>query len=156
MDEHTTYDPASALADAAQSRNALADRLITPWWYHPVIGVPLGAMFALMDAPFPARIASVVVACAALGWAVAQYRRQTGLWVGPRETGPRSRPAWIACATVLGLLMVAVIANLWVWHLPYLGVVCGVLVALVYVVGGRITDDALRADIRAGQDRIAR
>ena len=77
MDEHTTYDPASALADAAQSRNALADRLITPWWYHPVIGVPLGAMFALMDAPFPARIASVVVACAALGWSSGAHIKST-------------------------------------------------------------------------------
>ena len=37
-------DAAAALDLVAASRAALADRLVTPWWYHPALGVLVGGL----------------------------------------------------------------------------------------------------------------
>ena len=60
------YNPRDALADVAATRSSVADRLITPWWYHPALGVILAALVLVgaLDLHNAVRIL-VAVACAA-------------------------------------------------------------------------------------------
>lgn len=42
--ENDPYSAHDALTDIDSSNAAIADRLITPWWYHPALGVGFGGM----------------------------------------------------------------------------------------------------------------
>ena len=148
---------AEALGAIDRAGGSVADRLVTPWWYHPVLGAALGAIvLAVGLAPrTPAGSACVVaVALAAsitMGALVAAYRRLTGLWVSGDRIGPRARRPWLPLILVLGAAM-AIVCSLFATgtHLPWLAVATAVVGAVAVVVLGRRFDTALRADLRAG------
>src|SRR5699024_12311806 len=57
------YDPRDALADVAASRGSVADRLVTPWWYHPILGALIAAI-VLVNALHLSNLVKIVVAVA--------------------------------------------------------------------------------------------
>jgi hypothetical protein len=138
------------LSVIAEARAAIADRLVTPWWYHPALGLLMaGYVLALGLGDTVVKIASgilVVVGGAALARA---YRRLTGVWVSGFDAGPASR--W---AAALGGL--AGLAGVTAWGLGASTdlrwpVWCLALVMVAAsVVLGRRFDTALRAQLRAG------
>lgn len=129
------YDPAAALADVDAARRSVADRLITPWWYHPALGVILAAIMlvAALDLHNLVRLPVALAGAVGIGLLIGAYQRTTGLWVDLRNLGPtatdRALPAWLAVL----LAAVAVIAT---------------------IVLGRRVDDAMRAEIRSGAAAI--
>lgn len=151
-DEGTGYDPLTALQDVDDSRAAIAERLVTPWWYHPCLGLVLAALVVAVGArlPAPATLGIEAVAVVALGVLVSSYKRLTGLWVSLQSAGPRARRAWAVYAipTVVCVLAAAALSPwlpLWV-----LGLLAGV-VLVATVVCGRHMDDVLREEIRSGE-----
>lgn len=148
------YDPRDALADVATSRASVADRLATPWWYHPALGAILGAivLVAALDLNNIVRL-SVSLACAAgIGLLVAAYQRTTGLWVDLRNLGPVSMRWWLAYVVLIGVAVgTALVPSLTDVSLPVW--VAALLTAVVFlgsVALGRKMDEALRAEIRSG------
>ncbi|MGY1737943.1 hypothetical protein [Geodermatophilus sp. SYSU D00684] len=90
---------AAQLATLRADREALADRVLQPWWYDVALGLLLFALLAsyALDSlwvTFPA----LVLFAAGLGALVAAYRRITGVWV---DTPPRVAAAWGAFVLVV-------------------------------------------------------
>lgn len=125
----------------------LADRVVTPWWYHPVLGTVV-AVVALSPTLPPSATASVIALCVVvLVLLPAAYRRRYGVWVS-EPAGPRSRRMfrWVMASIVLGVVGGAVLGMV----APVWAVVPALLVLLAVVVLGRRYDEALREDLAAG------
>lgn len=141
---------AEQLAAINDSRAAAADRLITPWWYHPVLGLLVaGYTVAYSLGNTVVRLVGVLVflgACVAL---IRAYRHLTGIWISGHRAGRASRWAY-AMGGLIGIglaggLGIAAFTDLrWaVW------VIAAVLFVGVIVLGHRF-DRAVRAQLRAG------
>ena len=141
-------DAATALALVASSRAGLADRLVSPSWYHPC----LGAMLGLFSASYALRSAAATFVALALLLVggllmVRAYRRATGVFVNGLRAGAASR--WAGAGGALSA--VTIVAGIaldreldWRWAL----VAAGVVVAVVTVVMGNRFDEALRTQLR--------
>lgn len=153
--EASPYTPENALRDADEARDHAAARLVTPWWYHPILGVAAAiSLLGLALAPdgqtsfWPIVSIGIMVA---LIWA---YRKITGVWVGPSQSGPRSRPIWIAYTIILVGAYVAALMVRYTAAPAGLAVLLAVALVVVTVLLGRRLDEALRADIRAGDTTL--
>jgi hypothetical protein len=137
------------LAAIAQARAAAADRLTTPWWYHPTLGLLCAAYVPAVSFGAAAWRAVAVVLFVCAGAALVQaYRRQTGVWVSGFHRG-RSRRWAIATSLLLGLTVAGGLATA---QLTDRGWVVWLLSAVAFVgvnAFGRAYDAALRADLRA-------
>lgn len=138
----------AALYAIGNQRGHLADRLVTPRWYHPVQG---GAL-ALLVASFATRRLAVVAA-AALLYAVVlvvlphAYRRSTGVWVDAPTPPQAARVARSLGWTALVALVVALVtAGVGLWPVPLVAAVLAFW--RTQVLGARF-DDALREELRA-------
>jgi hypothetical protein len=72
-------DARAQLGALALDRAALADRLVTPAWYHPVLAA-LVFVFVAGAASERWWIVSFTVYCAGLVWLTTTYRKITGMW----------------------------------------------------------------------------
>lgn len=145
-----------ALAQVQSAREQMARRVTTPAWYHPCLGCVEGLLIFSMSFPTSgwgtaARLVVAIAALAAIAVLVRVYRRLTGVWIGPKQAGPRARRPWIWLVLIMVVcLLLALAAQV----LPG-SMIWGALLAVVgwasMVVLGRRFDDGLRADIRAGQ-----
>jgi hypothetical protein len=147
--ERQRAEAAAALEQIADSRAALAERLIAPWWYYAAGGAVAGGCIAQTALPavgwirIPVLLALVLVG----GWLLPRaYRTATGFSViGP--PGPRSR-RWL-----FALVFVAVavwpaggaLQAVWGWVGP---VLAGIVTVPVITVVLRRYDAAVRADLR--------
>lgn len=150
MESENEDQASDALTVIGEARAAAADRLVTPWWYHPILGFLVSAYvigFSLGNTLV--RAVSLVLFLGGCLLLVRAYRRLTGVWISGFDAGPASRWAWIlggATATaMLGSLIIAWTTSL-VWPTWCIAVAAGVGVVIV----GRRFDVALRAQLRAG------
>lgn len=148
------YDPRDALADVAASRSSVADRLITPWWYHPALGMILAALVLVgaLDLHNAVRIPVAVACAAAIGLLVSAYQRVTGLWVDIRNLGPVSLRWWFAYLVMVVVVVgISLVPSFTDRGLPGWTTALLVVVILVgTIVLGRGMDAAMRAEIRSG------
>lgn len=159
-DSAAPYDPVAALADVGDARRAVADRLITPWWYHPALGIIIAAILlvAALDLHNLVRLPVALAGAVGIGLLVGAYQRTTGLWVDMRTLGPTSRRWWLAYATVVLVLTVASLAPTATDRaLPtWLALLLAAVALVATIVLGRRVDDAMRAEIRSGAAAIPR
>jgi hypothetical protein len=141
-------DPARALDEVARSRARLADRLVTPWWYHPALGLMAGVLVATPAARSTA-VTAAVLALYGVGVSllVQAYRARTGVWVNGLRGGRASR--W---AVALGVVIaVAFLTGITLdkaldWRAAPLA--AGVVTGLATVLLGRQFDESLRRELR--------
>jgi hypothetical protein len=140
----------AALAAVERSRSDIADRLYTPWWYHPVLGVLVGGLItvALAGLGFTVLIPVLIAYAAGLAALVTVYRRKAGVWVYSHEGGPKSRRSVHRFgAAMLGVVIIGAafaIGMELVWAAPATGLV----VAVSLAIWGRHFDKVLRAELR--------
>jgi hypothetical protein len=140
---------AEQLAAVTDARAAVAGRLITPWWYHPILGLLLaGYVLGMGLGNTGVRLAAAVLFVAGGSALANAYRRLTGVWVSGLDAGRASR--W---AIGMGALVGVIAVTAWiigastelrwpVWSLAAVGLVGTVVL-------GRRFDSALRAQLRA-------
>ena len=131
----------------AGSRAELADRLVTPWWYHPVPGVLVGGLIAAQALPALGSLLVLPLHGVGLGLLVAAYRRRTGLWISGFHPASPKGPLWAVVGVVAALLVAAAVLDEG-FGITAAPVVAGVLAVPVVVVVGRRYDEALRASLR--------
>ncbi len=145
------YGPDEALADVEASRVAIADRVVTPWWYHPALGIIQASL--VLNIAFAKGVVSVLLtllAVAGIGVLVRVYTSRYGLWLGPDQLGPRSRRVFRAIVAVtvaglaLGIAHTVGAAPSWV---AILG--AGITLVGTTVLGPRL-DERWRDEVRAG------
>lgn len=146
-------DVGDPLLEVATARRRLAERLYTPWWYHPVLGLLLGLLVlqlggalgrhAMFLAPLP--LIGVIV----LGRI---YRRLSGIDLfgddGP-DGGPRGRS--LLALYICGLTICCAVSFV-LGHQFGIGGIAWAIAALVVVgsvVVGRRYDGLLRAQLRS-------
>lgn len=93
-------DSGSGASDGDAAREALsaldadgarlAQRVITPWWYHPILGVIVALM--IFGVAYPGALGFGLVAIGVIGIAllVRVYTLRTGVWIS-RAAGPSTR-----------------------------------------------------------------
>jgi len=126
----------------------LADRLITPVWYHPTLGLLAGGLIAIAElrnlAVFIAALLVYAVGCGVL---VSSYRRLTGVWVSGMRRGPAGRISIQLVGTLYVIAGLAALLGL-AAGVPGAFLAGGVVAFVAVVLLGRRFDDALRRELR--------
>lgn len=142
----TPSEAREALAGLEADDARLAERLVTPGWYHPVLGAIVALIVCTQALPSPASVAFLPVALFALPALVLVYRRRYGLWVG-RPAGPRSKRLlgtmvvlFLLCFGAALVVKFTAVAYAWVLLPAGVGFVASVVL-------GRRYDDALRQEL---------
>ncbi|THV37066.1 hypothetical protein [Glycomyces buryatensis] len=137
----------AALDSVQQSRSDIADRLYTPWWYHPALGVLVGGLVAAVTGGVHFSVLLVVYTAGLVGL-VYTYRRVAGVWINGYEAGPKSRRSlfrFVVVLLVIGIVGAAFSIGMELrWFTP----ITGLVIAVYTTVWGRQFDKVLRADLR--------
>jgi hypothetical protein len=142
--ETEQLDAREALEAVAQGRREAADRLVTPWWYHPILGLLIGALIVVQGThSFVLKTAVPIAVLGGAGALIASYTRLTGLWVSGYRRGPAGR--WTVALVVGYLAAYGVAAG---FGSLAASIPAGAFVFVFTVVVGRGFDEALRREIR--------
>ncbi len=151
VESQPRLDPADASASLALVEGANADlaaRLVTPWWYHPGLGLAEAALVISVGLPndaWPIRLGLVLVASIAVGALAGAWSRRTGLSAWSTQY---SRLAWQEVLALFLILMAAFAVVLVVQQ----AVVTAAMAVLAFagtVVLGHSIDRALRRRLRS-------
>ena len=138
------------LSIITEARAAVADRLITPWWYHPILGLlVVGYLVGISLGGTTVRLITAVLFAIGCGLLVRTYRHLTGVWASGVNAGRAIRWARALAAVVVVCLTVSWGIAYWTeltWPVWCLAVV--VFIGTISL--GRRFDTALRAQLRAG------
>jgi hypothetical protein len=155
MESQSVPDPqqaADALGLVGETRGQLADRLVTPWWYHPALGLSLALLIASWSTHDGWLVLTAVgIYVAALVGLPRLYRRVTGVWVNGLVQR-RARRWAVALGWTGAVGLVLGIAASWRDGLWPLGVASAVAVFVLTLVFGRRFDEELRAELREDPD----
>ena len=144
----------AALAALDVDAVRLAERVVTPWWYHPALGLIVALLVGAQAlAPTPAIILTVL-GVVLLPVLAAVYTRRYGVSV-TRPAGPRSRRLLFATIAVLALAMVSVLVLRAADASPWWAVVPVAIAFMATVALGRRYDDALRGELAHNGPRSA-
>jgi hypothetical protein len=146
----TPQEAQAALAAVDESRSDIADRLITPWWYHPVLGVLIGGLItvATIGVAFPTLIGVLAVYAVGVYLLMSAYRRKTGVWMNGFGGGPRARRSLVLLFATTLLIAIAGSVFSMGLEIRWTAVLTGLAVALTMTFWGRHYDALLRAELR--------
>lgn len=142
----TADEARAALTDLGTDGARLAQRMVTPWWYHPALGVIVAVVVAAQSLRGSASAIVVALAVIAIPALLAAYRRRYGVST-TSPVGPRSRRLLL---TMLGILLLAMAAGVVVklsGSSPEWVLVPAALAGVATVLLGRRYDDALRGEV---------
>jgi hypothetical protein len=139
---------ADALDLVKSTRSELADRLITPWWYHPILGLMAAWVIA---APATHSIvvwyAAMALFAVGCGLLARTYRAKTGVWVSGTNAGAASRWAWALALVLVAAggfsALAAILFDAW----PVSIAVALAQIPVTVLIGRRF-DDVLRRQLR--------
>lgn len=146
-------DARGPLAEVAAAGQRLADRLYTPWWYHPVLGLLLGVLVLqlvwVFSRPGVILMPVPVLGVIALGRI---YRRLSGIdlyGTDAPDGGQRGRSllAIYVCALIVCFAVAFLLSNQ--LGLRWTAWAFATLVAVGTVIVGRVYDGLLRAQFRS-------
>lgn len=148
MENQSAREAQEALAAVQGARSNAAERLVTPWWYHPVLGL-LAAVFvvAYTIGGLAVMISVAVVYFLGIGILVGTFKKQTGMWINGLRAGKAS---WWTLPLVV--IMIGAMVTAYYFHaaqgLDWPGWVAGAVVFIAVNVFGRAFDVALRKQLR--------
>jgi hypothetical protein len=140
----------AALAAVDESRSDIADRLVTPWWYHPILGVLVGGLItvATIGVAFPTLIGVLAVYAVGIYLLMSAYRRKTGVWMNGFGGGPRARRSLaLLFAVTLAITIAGSVLSMGL-EIRWAALLTGLAVALTMTLWGRHYDNVLRAELR--------
>jgi hypothetical protein len=135
----------ASLEDVHRMEADLADRLVTPWWYYPGLGLVEALIVSSMAFPDVLRALALVVGVAGIGLLVSAYRRLTGLGMSNQYFALAR--GWSLALVVVILLAFGVVLLV---DRPVVTAVTAVVVFVATVVLGRRADSAVRYRLRHG------
>ncbi len=148
MENNAANEARSALAAIDGARSAAAERLTTPWWYHPVLGLLVAAFVVAYTTGGP--VTMVVVGLGyflGIGILVGVYKARTGVWINGLTAGKAS---WWTVPLVV--IMIACVGGAYYFHaamgLQWPAWLAAALVFSAVNIFGRRFDVALRTQLR--------
>ena len=143
---HPSREEARAsLEDVRRMGVALADRMVTPWWFYPGLGLYEALLVTSISFPKVLSWPAILIGLACLGLLVRKYQRQTGLGMSNQYFALAR--GWIIA--MLAVILAAILVNLLVDE-PVVVAATGVVVFVATVVLGGRADTAMRNRLRHG------
>ncbi|WP_205323683.1 hypothetical protein [Glycomyces sp. YM15] len=140
----------AALAAVQESRSDMADRLITPWWYHPVLGVLVGGLItvATIGVAFPVLMGVIAVYALGVFLLMSAYRRKARVWMSGFDGGPKARRSITLLLIVT--LAIAIAGSVFSMGLEirWTALLTGLAVGVTMTLWGRHYDKVVRAELR--------
>ena len=128
----------------------LADRVVTPWWYHLALGAVAAVFVVSQLLPEPASSGVLVLGIAAIPLLTAAYSRRYGVSLN-QPAGPRSRRLLM---TTVGVLLAAMAFNVFIklaGSSPLWSLLAALVAFVATVALGRRYDEAFRDELGAGE-----
>jgi cobalamin synthase len=123
----------------------LADRMVTPWWFYPGLGLYEALLVTSISSPKVLSLPALIIGLAFLGLLVRKYQSQTGLGMSNQYFA--LAPGWIL--TLVVVILAACVINLLVDQ-PVVIAATAVFAFVATVVLGRRADSAMRYRLRHG------
>ena len=149
MENKQSDDIARSFAAINAGRAAAADRLVTPVWYHPILGVmAAGYLVALTLGGTVTLIIAVVLLLIGIPALVSAYRKLTGVWIWGFSAGKAS--VW---TTVMAIALAVSAGGMYYFH-NVVGIdwpvwLLGIAVVAAVMYLGHRFDTAVRNQLRA-------
>ena len=143
-------DPRAALALAERTRERLAARAATPFWYPPLYGLGCGLLVAGGGLPQPWGIMLVALGIISVALLYARWTQSSGLSVNGYRAGA-TRVIAVGLVVALLALLLAGLALREAMGLVWAPIVCGVVGALVAAFASAAWDKAWQEQIRRGE-----
>jgi len=142
-------DAARMLAEVEAANIDLARRARAPVWYHPALGLLMGAVVAVQGQAVPLMLAVYAVFVVGLLLLVKAYKRRTGLWVSGYRAG---RTRWVAVGLAVAAALAVLGSALLVRERGLVAApfVLGAVIAAIVTAGGFAWEVAFRRDLRDG------
>lgn len=136
----------AALIDLDHDTARLATRVVTPWWYHPVLGALVATIVAAQTLPTALSVSLIALGVIGMPILVSVYSRRYGVVI-TAPVGPRSK-GWLGLTlAAFGLAMVAGLLIKLSGLAPPWALIPAALVFVATIVLGRRYDQALRDDL---------
>lgn len=144
MENQSSNEARAAFAAVDAGRAAAAERLITPLWYHPILGL-LASGYLLATSSRSTIITLIAIPVFILGVfaLVSAYKKVTGVWISGFSAG---RASWWAAAMGVALVTCFGLVFTGIW--PPLGAAVAAFISVN--VFGLLFDRTLRASLRDG------
>ncbi|MFT3889744.1 MAG: hypothetical protein QM713_16495 [Arachnia sp.] len=148
----TADEARAALSQMGIDGEQLANRIVTPWWYHVGLGIIVAVMVGAQVLPGSLSVILTGVSVAGIPLLMLTYARTYGV-TSTQPAGPRSRLWLFVAVGVLVLCMAAVLVVRLTASTPWWGVLAAVVAFAGTVVSGRRYDDALRDELAGRSGR---
>jgi len=135
----------ASLDDVRHLEADLADRLVTPWWYYPGLGLVEALFITSMTFPLWLQLPAVAAGLAGLGLLVRNWQRLTGLGLSTHYFA--LAPGWVTALVVVYLSAIVVVL---LADQPVVTAVIAAVLLAATVVLGRRADTAMRYRLRHG------
>lgn len=135
-----------ARGDSRDDGSRLAARVVTPWWYHPALGVIVAAFAASPAFPGASGIWAVAIGIVLLPILTLTYNRRYGVST-TQPAGPRSKRLLLAMLAILILAMASTLSIKLLALSAWWVVAPAVVAFAATVVLGRRYDAALRDEL---------
>jgi multisubunit Na+/H+ antiporter MnhG subunit len=139
----------AALSALDADRQNLADRIRTPAWYYPLLGVATAMIIGSPGAGVPAQFILVAFGCLGITLLATAYQRHTGLTI-TRMAGPRSRTTAILLGVFIVLLLPVSFSLTATGHAVWVWLPAAAAFAAMWI-GGVIYDRAYDRELRRGR-----
>ena len=144
MENQSLDEARAALSAIDAGRTAAAERLVSPLWYHPILGILVaGFLAALTSRSIIITLIASPIFFAGVFALVSVYKKITGLWISGYNAG---RASWWAVAMSVSLLILYGLAYAQVWS-AWAAAITAFIAVNVF---GLLFDRTLRASLRAG------
>ena len=144
MENQARDEARTALAAINAGRTAAADRLVSPLWYHPVLGIlAAGYLAAVASRSIIVMLVAAPIFFAGVFALVTVYKKITGLWISGFGAG---RASWWAAALSATLVVLFGLAYAQVWSV-WIAATAAFIAVNVF---GLLFDRTLRTSLRAG------
>lgn len=142
---HSREEARASLQAVDRVQADLADRLVTPWWYHPGLGLVEALFVSSMTFPIWWQIPAVAIGAMGLGILIGAYKKLTGLGMSPQYSV-------LAREWVIALILVLAVAIAVVLLVdePAVTAITAAVVLVATVILGRRADSTLRDRLRHG------
>ncbi|MBP2413562.1 hypothetical protein JOF48_002361 [Arthrobacter stackebrandtii] len=141
-------DARAALAAVDEARASAAGLLVTPWWYHVVLGLLVSGLVALLGlASLPVLLVGLVLYFVGLFGLVQAYKKKYGVW----KSGLSGGKGTVVAYRLMGVYFAAAAVAAGFGRLTDLVWPVWLVVAVMFgatVVLGRQYDVALRDELR--------
>ena len=142
----------AALEGVRAARGLVADRVRSPWWYHPALGISFAFAFATVSISWGLIPYGVIIGLSLVPTVLTlAVKRTTGVAIDRYMATPGARRESYVYSLLFVLLIAAGLALEWAADLRWSMAGCGVLVLVLTVVMGRRIEEALALDLRAGR-----